>query len=229
MKKECKCRMKESSGRKCALKCILCFLTILSLVAIVGCLLTYFIVGSNTYEKINWLQLSELSVMSFQGFAMLLTLLVAYDTYKTSRKIENVKGLVQLREMLNSEKNMEVHKAISAFLPTGQVLVIDEDTQSGDLYHNIIDYYKANMVEVNNYLGTLELSKLYLDEGIIDDLSYYNQFGYRVENITEIVEALKCDANEAPYWLDLFKLLDKVQLLKPLAETEYNQYKQSVK
>lgn len=233
MKGESICSFVKNEKCYNSLKGTLIVLTIISIVGTLGVLVSSFCVECSELKK-SLLELSNTGVMLFQGFAMLLTLLVAAKTYITSKHIENVKGLAQIREMLTSPMNMKVHKAINHFASKSKFCDSkkkESDNSESDNFSNyqsFCNFYNANTEEVDNYFGTLELAKIYLDERVIDEESFYHQFGYRVENAEPIIDEFR-SRDEDFLWLDLFRLQDKIPNLRKLTKQKYEEYKQNNK
>lgn len=152
-----------------------------------------------------------------------LTALVALCVYKTNSKIENVKGLQELRKILNSEENMKVHQILCETADERKINSGKRNFEVQQKFVSIEQYYEENEQLVDNYLGTLELAKIYIDEGIIDKLSFYNQFGYRIENIKPIMEKLR-NAEDAYLWVDLFRLYEMMPQLKSKALNQFSKH-----
>lgn len=111
----------------------------------------------------------------FSGTILLLTIYVALVSYVSNKKLESVRALQDLRKMLMTIDNVRIH----------DLLEYDDDNEV-DKVKKIVEFQREFADRqgcVYNYMGILELSKIYLDEGIINKEQFRDQFGYRVENI----------------------------------------------
>ena len=131
-----------------------------------------------------------------------ITAIIALSAYSRGKKIEEANFLLKLRELLASEKNMEVHR----FFCT-------EDNESSQFLNytkgfNIDKHLDFDTVDLYNYLGTLELANILLLQDIISEESFKSQFGYRIENIkTPAIQSML--NGEKGYWDDLEELIKK--------------------
>jgi hypothetical protein len=146
----------------------------------------------------------QYAILLFQGVAMIATLLVALQTYKQSRKIEDVKGLTEVRKMLATDRNIKIHARIAAKEEFGKCVKPDIDEISS-IPQSVEEYKDLN--ELYDYLGTLELAKIYLKEEIIDKNSFFNQFGYRIINIVNYNGLCKHINGDSDSWEDLQYLI----------------------
>ena len=111
----------------------------------------------------------------FSGTILLMTIYVALASYVSSKKTESMRALQDLRKMLMTDDNIRIH----------DLLEYDDDSQT-DKENKMVDFqceFAHRQGSVYNYMGILELSKFYLDNGIITKEQFQDQFGYRVENI----------------------------------------------
>ena len=139
----------------------------------------------------------------FSGTIMLMTIYVALASYTRSKKIEAIKALQDLRSMLMEKDNVRIHDLLE---------YEEDDTSEKEKKLNDFKNEFANRQGcVYNYLGILELSKLYLDEGIISIEQFNDQFGYRVENIYANPLICKWINESHHYWRTLDSLKQLIQ------------------
>lgn len=103
-----------------------------------------------------------------KSFGGCFTLWVIFYNLKKFIDVEAVKALGELREKLNNETNKQVHI----------MLMSDEDKQ--DKGNSLSETESA---DIFNYLGTIELGAIMAHRGTITLYEFYNQFGYRIENL----------------------------------------------
>ena len=111
----------------------------------------------------------------FSGTILLMTIYVALASYVSSKQTESVKALQDLRKLLMTDDNIRIH----------DLLEYDDDneTDKEKKRENFRKEFADRQGCVYNYMGILELSKFYLDNGIITKEQFKDQFGYRIENI----------------------------------------------
>ena len=159
----------------CMLKIIMWVMTALSICAIAltlfqDCFPCPFCFTSKGMA--NFLSMFEPFYPLFSGTILILTIYVALLTYTHSKKVDAIKALQDLRNMLMQGDNVRIH----------DLLEFDEfDKQQKQ--NNFELEFRMRQGTVYNYMGILELSKFYLDEGIISKEQFIDQFGYRVENL----------------------------------------------
>jgi len=108
----------------------------------------------------------------FSGTFLLITIFVALVTYVHSKKVDAMKALQDLRNMLMIGDNMEIHDLLE--------YEKEDEKEKHDLFK---EKFAKRQGTIYNYIGILELSKFYLDEDIISVEQFKDQFGYRIENI----------------------------------------------
>lgn len=118
-----------------------------------------------------------------------LTIWIASYNLVKYLSVETVKALAKLREMLNSEEKKKIHTAL--FDPEDKKPILSE-LQS--------DFSNA---EFFDYIGTIELGAIMVRRGVISIDEFYNQFGYRVENLWANQEVRSHINKEATYYKDL--------------------------
>lgn len=116
-----------------------------------------------------------------------LTLFIANYNLGQYLNVETINALATLRNMLNSPENRRVHEYL---LPDDERKAILPNCETETDFQNIRN------IDIFNYIGTLELGRLMWDNGVIDEAKFKNQFGYRVDNISnskEIKEHIKAN------------------------------------
>lgn len=130
-------------------------------------------------------------------FVVCLTLWVISYNLKKFLDIETVKALGNLRTKLNDEKKKDIHYFL---LPDcDKKSVISCDTKD----KNEVKQLTIDNVDLFDYLGTIELGAIMVRRGAITLDEFYNQFGYRVQNIMRNPEIFKHLYNSADYYNDL--------------------------
>lgn len=140
----------------------------------------------------------------FSGTIMVITIYVALSSYVQSKKVEATNALQKLRNMLMTDDNMRIHE------------LLEYDEENSDEKENKINDFEREFSNrqgcVYNYLGILELSKFYLDEGIIKKEQLKDQFGYRVTNAFAnplIYKWIKEDSSKWQTLYDLKKIVEE--------------------
>ena len=126
----------------------------------------------------------------------LLTLWIASYQLAKYIDVETINSLAQLREMLNSEEKKKIHTAL--FDPEDKEPILPElQSKNPD---RTMDFSNA---EFFDYIGTIELGAIMVRRGVISVDEFYNQFGYRVENIWANESVKKHISNNKSYYKDL--------------------------
>ena len=100
--------------------------------------------------------------------------------------VETINSLAQLREMLNSEEKKKIHTAL--FDPEDKEPILPElQSKNPD---RTMDFSNAEFFD-------------YIRRGVISVDEFYNQFGYRVENIWANEGVKKHISNNKSYYKDL--------------------------
>ena len=132
------------------------------------------------------------SMITFGGCC--LTLLVANFHLMKYLDVETVKALGELREMLNSPEKKAIHN--SPMPPEDRKLDSHDEgakaEQSAETKSRPAGPAPAknplpaawSTVELFDYPGTIELVAIMLQRGVIPFDEFYNQFGYRVANLS---------------------------------------------
>lgn len=114
-------------------------------------------------------------------FGASLTILIASMQLKRQTDIQAINALAGLRSQLNSKEKKSIHLFLMEKDDKEPFLeIISESDTECDLTN----------ADLYDYLGTIELGAIMLKRGVIDFDEFYNQFGYRVENIKKNGEIL---------------------------------------
>ena len=122
-----------------------------------------------------------------------LTLFIANYNLGQYLNVETINALATLRNMLNSPENRRVHEYL---LPDDERQAILPNCETETDFQNISN------IDIFNYIGTLELGRLMWDNGVIDQTKFNNQFGYRVDNISNSKEIKEHILRNKKYYLD---------------------------
>ena len=151
--------------------------------------------------------------------------------------VEAAKAVGDLRIKLHDEDNMEIHKLLLASEEEGDSIIAKimkrkncpdatkslsiaddtEDTEDNPQKSPVGNHVRPNENKkiddalLFNYLGTIELGSIMLQKGIITFDEFFNQFGYRVQNIAncdEIMEHVRSDSNK-DYYENLLYVVDE--------------------
>ena len=119
--------------------------------------------------------------------------------YNNRSKIEETKAIIELRKMLDEQpENVMIHR----------------DLEFRDfVFNKKLDnpYEKTKRIEFFRYLGTIELAGIMVKKRIINIEQFYNQFGYRIDNITECEDFMSyLKSEEGKYWKDLIWIIDEI-------------------
>lgn len=126
-------------------------------------------------------------------FGAVLTLWIASYNLKKYLDVETINALAELRKMLNSSTNKTIHAEL---LP-------DDDKTS---IISRLPFQKQNcrgdlqVVDLFDYLGTIELGAIMLQREVISKEEFDNQFGYRVDNIANDREIMKHIDDNSKYY-----------------------------
>jgi hypothetical protein len=99
-----------------------------------------------------------------------------------------INALIELRKQLTTGTNRNIHFALS---PEDEKKTIAEEldeknSRQGTLKDTgLKNLHEIPMIDVFNYLGTIELGAQMVIQKLIPIDIFYNQFGYRIENIFE--------------------------------------------
>lgn len=136
-----------------------------------------------------WLRHAELITL----FGCVLTLWIACYNLKKYMDVETVNALATLRSMLNSEEKKKIHTYLMEY-DEQQAIFPNLESKQGE------QKIALSNVELFDYLGTIELGAIMLQRGVISFDEFYNQFGYRVENIKENKALMECIKDDHDYY-----------------------------
>ena len=147
-----------------------------------------------------------------------LTLFVANYHLTKYLDVETIKALGKLREMLNTPEKKAIHnyllpqedrkfdskaadgsanpkqEAVGKSRPASSAPAKDSQAQQAAEW---------STVDLYDYLGTIELGAIMLKRGVITRDEFYNQFGYRVENLLSDKEIID-HVEESKRYYDMF-------------------------
>ena len=140
---------------------------------------------------VSWFSITTLFIASTQ--------LVNYlKEYKKRILLEEAKAVLEIKNFLDlNEDNFKIHTELERE---------DCDFPSGDSLEK-----KKEQVKWYRYLGAIELAGIMWKNGIISQEIFKNQFGYRVENISECKDLMSHIEKDRQYWGDLLDLIRRVK------------------
>ena len=112
-----------------------------------------------------------------QSLGGCLTLFIVSYNLQKYIDVETVKALGDLRNKLNSDDKEKIHTFLMPTEDTKDVLTeLDSpvDNKGNIAYSNAVLF---------DYIGTIELGAIMVKRKVISIDEFYNQFGYRVENL----------------------------------------------
>jgi len=116
----------------------------------------------------------------------LLTLFVAGKQLQKQTDVATITGLIELRKLLTSEQNRQVHFALSEDEDKTALSNKEKKIEANKDVNNLLPASEIPMIDVYNYLGTIELGVEMVKRNLIDINTFYSQFGYRIENIFDV-------------------------------------------
>lgn len=165
----------------------------------------YICLGPNSITNLQdfWLPYAPL----LKAFFSFLTLFVACHTLTKYIDVETTRSLGEIREKLNDSPKKIIHDYV----------MDQEDKEScpDSLKKLLCKNSSVDLpdVEVLDYLGTLELGAIMLYRGTINEEEFYNQFGYRFENL-ELSFLLRIVKESPEYYQPLLYALSVIQKQK---------------
>ena len=117
-----------------------------------------------------------------QALGGCLTLFIVSYNLQKYIDIETVKALGDLRNKLNSEEKKHLHTYL---MPQSEKEPILQDLDEEIVQKDKIPYSNAVLFD---YIGTIELGAIMVKRKVITIDEFYNQFGYRVENLMSNAE-----------------------------------------
>lgn len=112
-----------------------------------------------------------------QTFGGCLTLFIVSYNLQKYIDIETVKALGDLRDKLNSEDKKKLHTFLMHESEKEPILQESGKSSNGN------DKVSYNNTTLFDYIGTIELGAIMVKRNVISINEFYNQFGYRVENL----------------------------------------------
>lgn len=206
---------------------VLCILSLASFVLLIRAL----IMNPDGNANCVWLNWQLLAVCLY---GCLTLWIISYNLMKFI-DVEAIKAVSDLRMKLHDKDNMEIHKLLLAGDEEGDEIakeIMNDATDSDSNYAsktsvkkqvggNHVNSQKDNPDKPTetkvddallfNYLGTIELGSIMLQKGIITFDEFFNQFGYRVQNIANcpaLMEHVRSDGNK-DYYDNLLYVIDE--------------------
>jgi hypothetical protein len=194
-------------------------MVIITLLIAIGYLSILIYRQDDKYELLT--NLHFLKTLIIAGFSIL-TLYVAYRQLKKQSDTACIDALIELRRLLISGRNRNIHFALSP--DEEQKTIMDEQVNDISLYS---EGTTIPIIDIFDYLGTIELGYQMIKRGLIDMNTFYNQFGYRVENIFEERTktqklVLKLIRENEDYFQYLFEINSKIKEWKSKREKKTN-------
>lgn len=133
----------------------------------------------------------------FSALLILLPIVIALETFHKNVNAQECQSLLELRKELSNNSNMTKHRELQKDY---------EDITTNNISINPEKYANS---EIDNYLGTIELINIYLKKGIISEVEFHNQFGYRIDYIFKN-QYLMTYINSEHYivWANLHELIE---------------------
>lgn len=188
---------KKKNHEKCFCKFLSCIIGILFWMSVI-----LFVAAIGSFIASFWFEEEWLDYKFWtETFGGCLTLWIISYNLKKFIDIETVKALGDLRTKLNDEKKKEIH---SYLLP--------ECDKKPIISCNSNDKKEENQLIINNvdlldYIGTIELGAIMVKRGAITLDEFYNQFGYRVQNLIRNSDICNHLNNNAGYYDDLMYIV----------------------
>lgn len=143
-------------------------------------------------------------------FGASLTLYIASIQFKKHLDVQAINALSDLRAKLNTDNKKVIHNYLLPFDDKSVVLAkIDKKSEDKIAFSNL---------ELFDYLGTIELGAIMLKRKVITVEEFYNQFGYRVENLISNVDVLEHIYENKKYYAAFMDIVEEV-----------NRYRKSLK
>lgn len=167
-----------------------------------------------------------ISIIKLFGYSA--TLLIAGYNLSKYMDVMAIDSLRTIRERFNDEKKNELHEfilhkddhkpIIKHVIPYNEQDGVRSDADKDELG----DEYKPQIknTTIYDYLGTIELGAIMLRKGMISINEFYNQFGYRVENVFRNPDICKSINNDYKYYEYLIYARDVLQSKKLLDLSE---------
>ena len=170
---------------RCLISAINCILLVLSVILFTALAIVFFHTffcwefhpqftrgGVSTMQEF-WIDYKYI----IQSLGGCLTLFIVSYNLQKYIDVETVKALGDLRNKLNSDDKEKIHTFLMPTEDTKDVLTeLDSpvDNNGNIAYSNAVLF---------DYIGTIELGAIMVKRKVISIDEFYNQFGYRVENL----------------------------------------------
>jgi hypothetical protein len=155
-----------------------------------------------------WLEFSPL----LKVFGCVLTLTVAVLHINKYLDIEAVTALAKLRSMLWNDKILPIHHKLENINDK-----CPNDTKEKEHCN------KCEITEDENlyhYIGTIELGSIMVKRGAIGLKEFYNQFGYRIENLLKCKKIKEHIQENRVYYEDFIYIIERLKNEKLLKNNE---------
>ncbi len=145
------------------------------------------------------------------------TLLLASYNLSKYMDVMTIEALRTIRERFNEKKKNALHEFILHKDDREPIIVVPDNKQNGvrgdadkDEF-NDVDKLQIKNTTIYDYLGTIELGAIMLRKGMISIDEFYNQFGYRIENIFRNSDICQHVNNNYKYYKWLIYARDVLQ------------------
>ena len=139
-------------------------------------------------------------------FGASLTLYIASIQFRKHLDVQAINALSDLRTKLNTDNKKVIHNYLLPFDDKSVVLAkIDRQTD---------DKIEFSNLELFDYLGTIELGAIMLKRKVITIEEFYNQFGYRVENLVSNADVLEHIYKNREYYSAFMEIVEEVNRYK---------------
>lgn len=156
------------------------------------------------------------------------TLLIAGYNLSKYMDVMAIEALRTIRERFDDEKKNELHELtlhkndrvpiIKHGVPDSKQDTLKKDIEKDEF--NNEDCSLIRNITIYDYLGTIELGAIMLRRGMISVEEFYNQFGYRVENIFRNPDICRSINNDYKHYEFLIYARDVLQRKKLLDLSE---------
>lgn len=142
------------------------------------------------------------------GSILCLTAYIALKAYISSCKVEEIKAIEKMRELLSTKKNMEIHQLIQ-WINDNKTDLIMKFTE-GDVrpFDQSSNYFQQNEVQIYHYLGTLDMLYDMYCSDILSADKIYNHFGYRIIDAYKVDDIKKILDADLKLWQQFIELRD---------------------
>ena len=135
-----------------------------------------------------------------------MTLYIASIQFRKHLDVQAINALSDLRTKLNTDNKKVIHNYLLPFDDKSVVLAkIDRQAD---------DKIEFSNLELFDYLGTIELGAIMLKREVITIEEFYNQFGYRVENLVSNADVLEHIYKNREYYSAFMEIVEEVNRYK---------------